>query len=285
MRKLATLTVVAAMACAPSLRVQHPRAAPDRVVGAELLGARGTDAIVFLEHLSPRGFVVRSLALDDGTSQILARTEDPRDTAWLSSVHDRFGWRALPATGHAVRPDAVFAIDDTLLLHVDEPSGLAGYATASVEAVYGKSRVTLTELVQVRGLRVGPLYRTGHHGVLVVRDGDTESLRILDLDAARTALDNLEAMRHLKAGDLDRAGDLLEDAVARTPASGESVYNLACVRALQGRLDEAEDTLAIALAIDGKRYARLARGDGDLAPLRERDAVREKIGLKPRKGL
>lgn len=285
MRKLATLTVVAATACAPSLRVQHTRTDPGRVVGAELLGARGTDAIVLLERLSPSGFVIRSLALDDGTSQILARTEDPRDTAWLSSVHDRFGWRVLPSSGRTVRPDAVFRIDDTLLLHVDEPSGLAGYATASVEAVYGASRVTLTELVQVRGLQVGPLYRTGHHGVLVVRDGDTESLRILDLDAARTALDNLEAVRHLRAGDLEHAGDLLERAVARTPSSGESVYNLACVRALQGRLDEAEDTLAIALAIDGKRYARLARGDGDLAALRERDAVREKIGLKPRKGL
>ena len=77
----------------------------------------------------------------------------------------------------------------------------------------------------------------------------------------------------------DEAAALWERAIETDGRFGDAVYNLACAHALAGRLDQATDTLRVAIGIDPIRYVRLARRDKDLEPLKKRDDVRALLGV------
>jgi tetratricopeptide (TPR) repeat protein len=84
-------------------------------------------------------------------------------------------------------------------------------------------------------------------------------------------------------GDIDRAVRLLEEAVPemREASSnplvhGTALYNLACVRAHQGRLDEAIDNLQQAFSMRPEMKAAAAK-DSDLASLRDDPRFQEAL--------
>jgi tetratricopeptide (TPR) repeat protein len=84
-------------------------------------------------------------------------------------------------------------------------------------------------------------------------------------------------------GDVERANQLLEDAVpemqaaTNTPAMHAiAAYNLACARANQHRLDEAIENLARAFELRPEMKAEASK-DSDLAPLREDPRFQELV--------
>lgn len=280
MRALALTLLLAAIACAPSVRIDRTSFDGPRVVGTTFVGVRGEDQLVWLERLSPRGAIVRSVSMEDASNTVLARTSGYAGDAWLMQVRADQGWRAVPSIGEPGAPSATFALEPDLALVVHAASALSTYGAARVEVTRDGQRAEVLEIVAVDGLVVGPVYVVGDAAVLVVRDGSVASLRVVDLLAAQIELDNLAALEALRVGDPQQAAALLERAVARDPRSGTSIYNLACVHARIGDLDRAEHELAIAIAIDPHRFIPLARRDDDLDALRERPSVRRRIGLE-----
>ncbi len=71
-----------------------------------------------------------------------------------------------------------------------------------------------------------------------------------------------------RAASIGQAEQILLDARERHPQEAMISYNLACYASVTGRLSEARERLDFAIALD-PALELLARGDEDLAPLRE----------------
>lgn len=276
--RIQTVLALTLMSCAPSVRPGRTHFDQGRVVSATMLGTRGEGHIVWLEHLAPAGGVIRHLSLQDRRARTLARTSKVVTDGWIAQARSAYGWSdALPLRSVEGR----FEIDGALLIQIEAPAAFDLSPTHTILGRQADSEVPLGEIAASRKAKIGPLYLVGTHAIIAVRDTRSASLEIVDLDEARVALDNVEAIRALRAGDTDRAAELLERAIRLDPSSGESIYNLACVHAVTGDLDRAEAELAIALALENRRFTALARKDPDLALLRERPSVRARIGLDP----
>lgn len=71
---------------------------------------------------------------------------------------------------------------------------------------------------------------------------------------------------YLKAGRLEKAEEAFEEALRSGPHLVEAHYNMACLKALKGDLEEARRSLGKAVEID-KEALKWAKTDPDLAPL------------------
>lgn len=133
------------------------------------------------------------------------------------------------------------------------------------------------------GLVIGPVWQSPdqRHLVVQLQRGDATGLEIIPLTPVWSRLLNRDALIAIRGGDLPSAASLLERAIALDPSAADAVYNLACVLALQQKLDGAEAELRWALALDRPRILRLARVDPDLAVLRARPEVSALLGLSP----
>jgi mannose-6-phosphate isomerase-like protein (cupin superfamily) len=80
--------------------------------------------------------------------------------------------------------------------------------------------------------------------------------------------DDAETFPLLAAGEVERARELLRDAVVRHPGHAALRYNLACAEARLGAPDEALAHLARALELNPE-LAETARTDADLAAVRD----------------
>jgi len=76
-----------------------------------------------------------------------------------------------------------------------------------------------------------------------------------------------------------RARELLRDGLEQHPEAATLHYNLACLNAVEGRRDEALESLAEAIRTRPK-MAESAREDGDLESLRDDPAFRDLVGLE-----
>jgi len=76
------------------------------------------------------------------------------------------------------------------------------------------------------------------------------------------------ATRRMRGGGLPRAWDILRPAADRFPAEPTVAFNLACYACQMGRLEEAREWLAKAIALGGEPIAKMAQEDEDLKPLR-----------------
>jgi mannose-6-phosphate isomerase-like protein (cupin superfamily) len=77
------------------------------------------------------------------------------------------------------------------------------------------------------------------------------------------------ASPHIKAGEWERALEILTEGLELNRGDGSLLYNVACCEAQLGRLDDANAHLAEALA-DDPRVREWGAEDTDLDPLRER---------------
>jgi tetratricopeptide (TPR) repeat protein len=75
----------------------------------------------------------------------------------------------------------------------------------------------------------------------------------------------------------DKAIEVLDELLAENPDDGVALYNLACVKSLSGRTDEAIEHLRRAAELE-ERFRELARTDSDLDPIRDEPAFRELVG-------
>jgi uncharacterized Ntn-hydrolase superfamily protein len=92
-----------------------------------------------------------------------------------------------------------------------------------------------------------------------------ELRRLLTMKLAWARL--LEAARWRRKGDLQKAAEVLQEAIRRFPDQAVLHYDLACYLALLGRKEEALKELEIALQSDPNLKA-LAQKDDDLRSLR-----------------
>ena len=73
----------------------------------------------------------------------------------------------------------------------------------------------------------------------------------------------------MRGGGLPRAWDILRPTADRFPTEPTVAFNLACYACQMGRLEEAREWLAKAIALGGEPIAKMAQEDEDLKPLRD----------------
>jgi hypothetical protein len=76
------------------------------------------------------------------------------------------------------------------------------------------------------------------------------------------------AIPHARAGDYERAAELMLEGLDVSPDNPALLYNLACYEALGGKTDDALVHLTRAFAADPDSVREWARGDGDLESIR-----------------
>jgi tetratricopeptide (TPR) repeat protein len=98
--------------------------------------------------------------------------------------------------------------------------------------------------------------------------------RISELVSQAHEAHGLKALRDAK---LSEAEERLRKAVAASNARAEAHYNLACVLARSGKLDEAMAALSAAVERKPQELKMLARSDTDLDPLRAREDFKKLV--------
>ena len=92
--------------------------------------------------------------------------------------------------------------------------------------------------------------------------------KAIELDPGRSWLYTARGVEKLKSGDATAAAADFEAAVERNAADAQAHYNLACIRAREGRTAEALEHVEAAMRIEPDHYVRLAREDDDFASCR-----------------
>ncbi len=217
--------------------------------------------------------VVRHLPLPAGAADSVAgRGVSGWDdaVAWGTSVAVGQGWyegaEVAGVTIQRRRGLGAAPVAAVVLRHLGRVIPLAALAPGPVRDL---------ELVEVRAAG------DGRHAVATVTRSGVMSLHVLDLARARAVAHNANALEAWRQGHRGRAAAAWEAAWAADPSFGDAPYNLACIHTLAGDFDRAEAELALALAIDPRRFVSLARTDRDLAALRQLPEVRRQLRLRP----
>jgi tetratricopeptide (TPR) repeat protein len=83
--------------------------------------------------------------------------------------------------------------------------------------------------------------------------------------------------QHYGNKEYDQATAELEALLAANPDDGGALYNLACVKSLGGRSDEAIEHLRRSIELE-ERFRELARTDTDFDPIRDEPGFKELLG-------
>lgn len=280
--------ISALVAAVPAPGAKQVDSAP--IASTRLLGFLPDGPMLLLETRTDGASILKRSTPNGGERFIEAARPDDA-TRWARQRADRLGAtlpRPLPQSGSAWRFEQVS-------LHLVREPALGGrrevrlVATTRRRSSRGESQapskdpmLTVWRMPVVRPVEVGPIWpaRDGRTLVIGYGHGGRRGLAVIALRRVRSGLLNLEALDRIQSGDLLGAAELLEQAVAVAPFSGDPIYNLACVHARLGRNARAKAELRIALDIDPARYGALARRDKDLASVREDPAVKRWLRLK-----
>jgi len=108
--------------------------------------------------------------------------------------------------------------------------------------------------------------------------------RSLELNAYASRAYTARGVNFLKLGDATSAAKDFEAALELNPGDAQAHYNLACLRAGEGRPDAALGHLALALELKPGRYGPMAREDPDLASCRDRPEFQALLERYPAAG-
>jgi hypothetical protein len=232
-----------------------------------LIGFDERGAMILLDRTA-RPPSIRAFELPSGPETLLFEVGD--SSARSHTLSEEYGWRKLEAWS-----------DREMSLIFKSEAALGDRRKLLVLAARRGLAVRIAEIPIDEETAVEAIVRAPDERYAILRlvSKHRERVHVVDLKAARAAIENRRALDAYERGELGAAAALLEGAVAADPRSGEAIYNLACMHALLGDVERAADELAIAVAISPEIYRRIAKTDPDLAAVRNLDRMQKVLGI------
>lgn len=219
---------------------------------------------------------MRAIVLPRGPARTVATLEPQSQNTLQRALHEA-------ARGERARIPAPRAATEVPAIEIAVTPPLGDRGVATLVARDGPHVVPIAGLaMSVDPPVLGPVWPApdGRHVVVAIDLPGFRSLEVVDLRRTRAALETQAGLEAFVAGDRHGAARRWQRAVEIDPRFGDAIYNLACLHATGGELALAKQELELALAIDPRRYRRLARTDPDLALLRRDPEIRRWIGAR-----